>query len=178
MEQWNILATAQRRQERFLLHRLNKFGDFRHSGCRDVILGNVADVLVFLDALESIRQVNSRKLRSLGQIVPIEKNFHFDVTNFREKAKEAVSPYTDQLENSKFFVRVVRRGHKGEISGMEMEKELDSFILESLERKGKHATVNIEEFEKMIVVETVENLVGIGLITREMKDKYPFIKIK
>jgi tRNA(Ser,Leu) C12 N-acetylase TAN1 len=178
MEEWNILATAQRGQERFLLQRLNKFGDFRHSGCRDVILGNVADVLVFLDALESIRQESPGRLRSLSQIVPIERFFHFDVTDFREKAKEAVSPYIDQLENSRFFVRVVRRGHKGEISGMETEKELASFILESLQREGTHAAVNIEEFEKMIVVETVENLAGIGLITREMKDKYPFIKVK
>jgi hypothetical protein len=40
------------------------------------------------------------------------------------------------------------------------------------------ATVNVDEFENMIVIETVENRAGVGLITRGMKEKYPFIKIK
>ncbi len=178
MEKWNILATAQKRQERYVLRLLNNYGEFRRSGYRDVILGYVADVPIFLEALESIRREAPGKLKSLGQIVPLERNFQFDVADFRDKAKEAVSPSIDQLENSRFFVRVVRRGHKGELSGMETEKELDGFILESLEKKGKPATVNIEEFEKMIIIETVENGAGVGLITKEMKEKYPLIKVK
>jgi tRNA(Ser,Leu) C12 N-acetylase TAN1 len=178
MEKWNILATARKRQERYVLRLLNNYGEFRGSGYRDVILGYVADVPAFLEALESIRREVPGKLRSLGQIVPLERNFQFDVADFRAKVKEAVFTYIDQLENSRFFVRVVRRGHKGEISGMEMEKELDGFILESLENKGKRATVNIEEFEKMIIIETVENRAGVGLVTKEMKGKYPFVKVK
>jgi tRNA(Ser,Leu) C12 N-acetylase TAN1 len=118
------------------------------------------------------------KQQSLGQIVPLERNFQFDVADFRDKAREAVLPYIDQSENSRFFVRVVRRGHKGEISGMETERELDGFILESLENKGKRATVNIEDCEKMIIIETVENRAGVGLITRETKGKYPFVRVK
>ena len=178
MEEWNILATAQKGQERYVLRLLKSRGEFRRSGYRDVVLGYVADVPAFLDALESIRAEAPQKLRSLGQIVPLERNFEFDVADFRDRAKEAVVPYIDQLENCRFFVRVVRRGHKGEISGMETEKELDGFILESLEKKGKQATVNIEEFEKMIIIETVENRAGAGLITKELKEKYPLVKVK
>jgi len=178
MEKWNILATAQRRQERYLLHILNKYGEFMGSGYRDVIIGQVADVAIFLDALDSIQRQAPGKLRSLGQIVPVENNFQFDIANFRDKVKEAVAPFIDQLENSKFFVRVVRRGHKGEISGMDTEKDLDGFILKSLEERGKLAIVNIEEFEKMIIVETIENRAGVGLITKKMEETYPFIKVK
>jgi tRNA(Ser,Leu) C12 N-acetylase TAN1 len=178
MEKWNILATARRREERSVLRLLNTYGEFRGSGYRDVILGCVADVPAFLEALEGVRREAPGRLRSLGQIVPLERNFRFDITDFRDRVKEAVLPYIDQLESSRFFVRVVRRGHKGEISGMEMEKELDRFILESLEDKGKQATVSIEEFEKMIIIETVENRAGVGLVTREMKEKYPFVKVK
>ncbi len=178
MEEWNVLATAQKRMERYAMRLLNKYGKFRSSGYRDVVLGYVTDVHAFLDALDGIRRETPEKLRYLGQIVPLERNFQFDVSDFRDRAKEAVSPYVDQLENSRFFVRVVRRGHKGEISGMETEKELDGFILESLESRGKHAEVDIEEFEKMIVIETAGNRAGIGLITKELKDKYPFIKVK
>ncbi len=35
-----------------------------------------------------------------------------------------------------------------------------------------------EEFEKMIVLETAGNLAGVGLVIREVKERYPFIKIK
>ncbi len=178
MEKWNVLATAQKRQERHVLRLLNRYGEFKGSGYRDVILGYVADMPAFLETLESIRRENPGRLRSLGQIVPLERNFQFDVADFVDKAKEAVSPYIDQLGDSRFFVRVVRRGHKGEISGMDTEKELDGCILKSLENKGKRATINIEEFEKMIILETVENRAGVGLITKEMKEKYPLVKVK
>ena len=178
MEKWNILATARKGEERYVIRILNNYGEFRGSGYRDVILGYVADVPAFLEVLESIRRESPGKLRSLGQIVPLERNFQFDVADLVDKAKEAVSPYIDQLEKTRFFVRVVRRGHKGEISGMETEQELDGFILESLQHKGKRATVNIEEFEKMIVIETVENRAGVGLVTKEVKGKYPFVKVK
>jgi hypothetical protein len=106
MEKWNILATAQKRQERYALRLLNKYGGFRGSGYRDVILGYVADVPAFLEALESIRRQAPGKLRSLGQIVPLEKNFQFDIADFRDKVREAVFPYIDQLEDSRFFVWV------------------------------------------------------------------------
>ncbi len=178
MEKWNVLVTAQKRQERYLLRLLKNFGEFKGSGYRDVVIGNVADTFAFLDALEVIRRETPEKLRSLGQIVPLEENFKFDVADFMEKAKEAICPYITQVENCKFFVRVVRRGHKGEISGMETEKELDGFILATLEDNEKRATVSIEEFEKMIVIETIENRAGVSLITREMKEKYPLVKVK
>ena len=178
MKEWNILATAQWRQERNLLRLLSKFGEFKGSGYRDVVLGKVADVHDFLEALQKINREDPGKLWSLGQIVPIERNFEFDVADFEDKAKEAVAPYIDQLEGRNFFVRMVRRGHKGEISSQDEEKLLDGFILESLQKEGKEATVNIEEFEKMIVLETVGDQAGVGLITREMEEKYPLIKLK
>ncbi len=178
IREWNILATAQRRQENCLLRFLRNSGEFWHSGYRDVVLGHVADVQAFLEALEDARLKKPGKLRPLGQVVPIEKNFQFEAADFLDKAMEAVSPYIARLEGSKFFVRVVRRGHKGEISSQDTEKKLDSFILESLKKEGKEAKVNIEEFDLMIVLETAGNLAGIGIINRELKAKYPFIKIK
>ncbi|MDA8091032.1 MAG: THUMP domain-containing protein [Nitrospiraceae bacterium] len=176
--QWNILATAKRRQESYLLRLLKELGEFRHSGYRDVVFGYVASVQAFLDALEDIRLKHPGKLGPLGQVVPIERNFQFEAATFLDKAMEAVSPYIAQLEGIRFFVRVMRRGHKGEISSQEIEKKLDNFILESLKKNGKEAVVNIEEFDKMIVLETAGNLAGAGLITREVKERYPFIKIK
>jgi len=44
MKEWNILATASMRQERYLLRLLSKYGDFKGSGYRNVIIGRVENV--------------------------------------------------------------------------------------------------------------------------------------
>ncbi len=178
MMEWNILATAIRKQERYLLRLLSNYGEFRGSGYRDVVLGRVEDVNAFLEGLETLRREKPEKLRPLSQIVPLERTFQFDLSNFKEKLKEAISPYIEQVEDRKFYVRVKRRGHKGEISSLEVEKEMDAFILEAINRTGKQAQINFEDPDKIIIVETIENRAGVGIITREMKEKYPFVKVK
>lgn len=176
--EWNILATANRRQERYLLRLLSKYGEFKGSGYRDVVVGRVEDVDTFLETLETLRQEKPEKMRSLSQIVPIERTFQFEISDFRDKLREAILPYVKLVENSRFYVRVERRGHKGEISSLEEEQEMDSFILEALKNTGKLAQVSFKDPDKIIIVETIENRAGIGLVTREMKEKYPFIKVK
>lgn len=177
--EWNVLATASMRKERYLLRLLHAYGEFKGSGFRDVIVGKVEKVEAFLETLESIRREHPGRLRHLSQIVPIEKTFQFDLLDFREKLKEIVTPYTEQLENNcRFYVRVKRRGHKGELSSLEIEKEMSVFILDALEKTGKKAQIRFEDPDKFIIVETVGNRAGVGLITRAMRERYPFIRVK
>lgn len=176
--EWNILATAIKRQERYLLRLLSRYGEFRGSGYRDVVMGRVEDVDDFLENLETMRKENPEKLRPLSQVVSVERTFQFDLSDFKDKLKEVIPPYVELVENRRFYVRVKRRGHKGEISSLEVEKEMDAFILEALDKTGKQAQVNFEDPDKIIIVETIGNQAGVGLITREMKGKYPFVKVK
>ena len=144
-----------------------------------MILGRVEDVIAFLEALETLRRENPQRLRHLSQIVPIEKNFSFTLSNFTDRLREIIAPYAEEIENnSTFYIRVRRRGHKGEISSLEVEHEMDTFILETLERAGKQARISFEEPDRIIIIETIENRAGIGLITREMKERYSFIRVK
>jgi tRNA(Ser,Leu) C12 N-acetylase TAN1 len=178
MKEWNILATAAREQERYLLRFLNTYGEFKGSGFRDVVLGRVEETDVFLRALEDLREENPIKLNPLSQIVPLEKTFHFDLSDFKDKLKEVLSSYVDRIENKKFYLRVKRRGHKGEISSLEVEKEVADFIMESLEKAGKKAQVSFSDPDCILIVETIGNWAGVGFVTKEMKQKYSLIKIK
>ena len=178
MKEWNILATATREQERYLLRFLNEYGEFKGSGFRDVVLGWVEEIDAFLRALENLREENPIKLNPLSQIVPLEKTFHFDLSDFKDKLKEILSSYVDRIENKKFYLRVKRRGHKGEISSLEVEKEVADFIMGSLEKAGKKAQVSFNDPDCILIVETIGNWAGVGFITREMKEKYSLIKIK
>jgi tRNA(Ser,Leu) C12 N-acetylase TAN1 len=178
MKEWNILATATREQERYLLRFLNDYGEFKGSGFRDVVLGRVEEIDTFLRALEDLHEENPIKLNPLSQIVPLEKTFHFDLSDFKDKLKEILSSYVDRIENKKFYLRVKRRGHKGEISSLEVEKEVADFIMGSLEKAGKKAQVSFNDPDCILIVETIGNWAGIGFITKEMKEKYSLIKIK
>jgi tRNA(Ser,Leu) C12 N-acetylase TAN1 len=157
---------------------LSRYGEFRGSGYRYVVLGRVEDVDDFLEHLETMRRENPGKPRSLSQVVPVDRTFQFDLSDFNDKLKEVISPYMELMENKRFCVRVKRRGHKGEISRLEVEKEMDAFIPEALDKTGKQTRINFEDPDKIIIVETIGNQAGVGLTTREMKEKYPVINIK
>jgi tRNA(Ser,Leu) C12 N-acetylase TAN1 len=144
-----------------------------------VIIGRVEDVHGFLETIEIRRRERAGKLGPLSQIVPIEKSFDFDLADFKDRLKEALLPYARELENnSKFCVRVKRRGHKGELSSQDIEKEMAAFIIDALEKDGKQAQVRFEDPDKLIIVETIGNRAGVGLIPREMRERYPFIRVK
>ena len=117
-------------------------------------------------------------MTSLSQILPLERTFSFSLLDFMDKLKEAVLPYVEKVEEKKFYVRAKRRGHKGEMSSLEIEKEISGFIFEKLEKAGKQAQVSSSDPDVVIIVETIANRAGVALITRETREKYPLIKVK
>jgi tRNA(Ser,Leu) C12 N-acetylase TAN1 len=51
-------------------------------------------------------------------------------------------------------------------------------LLDELERRGIEAHISFEDPDKFIIVETAGNRAGVGLITRDMRERYPFIRVK
>jgi tRNA(Ser,Leu) C12 N-acetylase TAN1 len=74
-------------------------------------------------------------------------------------------------------VRLERRGHKGEIVSPEAERALDRFILESLEKRGTSAEVDFAAPDRIVVVETIGDRAGAGLLARETMARYDFVRV-
>jgi adenylyl- and sulfurtransferase ThiI len=178
MKEWNVLVATYRGQEKKSLRFLTRHGEFNSSGFKDLLRGHVADVNLFLDNLESMRRENPDPMNSLSQIVPLERTFSFKLPDFMDKLKEAVLPDIEKVEGKKFYVRVKRRGHKGEMSSQEIEKEISGFVIDKIEKAGKEVHVSFNDPDVIIVVETIANWAGVVSITRAMKEKYPFVKVK
>jgi tRNA(Ser,Leu) C12 N-acetylase TAN1 len=178
MLKWNVLVTASERQERALRSLLFPFGIFKESGFRGTLIGFVSNLQTFLESLKELGETDPQSLQALGQVVPIDRTFSFSAANFIERAKEAIAPYLETIDNEKIYVRVKRRGYKGRISSLESEKELDEWLLAQLEMAGKKARIDFEAPDKIVVIEMVQNQCGVGLITKEMKERVTFIKIK
>lgn len=178
MREWNILVTALWGQGKKVLQVLTQHGEFKSSGFKDVLQGHVEDVRFFLEKLELMRQENPDRINALSQIVPLERTFYFKLPDLMDKLKETISPYIEKIEDKKFYVRVKRRGHKSELSSQEMEKEIAGFFVENFENAGKQAHVGFNDPDVILVVETIANWAGVAWITRDMKEKYPLVKVK
>jgi len=170
MKEWNILATAFWGRGKDTLRLLTLHGEFKGSGFKDVLLGHVEDVNLFLGKLELMRQESPDRMNSLSQVLPLERTFSFSLPEFMDKLKESVLPHVEKVEGKKFYV--------GEMSSLEIEKEISGFIFEELQEAGKQAQVSFSDPDVVIIVETIANRAGVALITRETKEKYPLIKIK
>jgi tRNA(Ser,Leu) C12 N-acetylase TAN1 len=180
LKDWNVVVTAAQggRRERFLLQELRQFGDFHPTGFRSVYLGWVEDVPRFLEELREAMEMIPEALAGLGQVVPIEETRSFEPGELREALREAVLPYAERIGPRPFIVRVKRRGYKGLVSSPELERELSGLLHADLEARGFEPRIDFADPGAVLVVELFPNRFGLSLIGREMKARYPFIKVK
>ncbi len=178
MWEFNTVATlASDGRYRRLLEELGRLGDFRRTEFLGVILGRVEDRQGFLEAVLAERTKRLTAFQDLGRIVPIDRTFVFTVEDFLDRLQLEILPYLDRLAGRRFHVRLERRGHKGEIISPEAERAIDAFILEKLARREETAQIDFAEPEVVVAVETVGDRGGLGLLTRDMFERFPFVRI-
>ncbi|MCX8116978.1 MAG: THUMP domain-containing protein [Desulfobacterota bacterium] len=178
MKESNLLISTYWGQEKKALHFLSQHGEFKRSGFKDVLLGHVEDVNLFLEKMERMRQEEPERINFISQIVPLERTFYFELPQFMDRLKEVLLPYVERIGEQRFYVRVRRRGHKGDFSSQEVEKGIAEFLIENLEKFGKEAHVSFRDPEMIVVIETIANWAGVSLITKAMKEAFPFVRVK
>lgn len=175
---FNVVVTmANQGQFHRLMDELNASGDFRRTEFFGVILGQVPNVLNFLETLREQRRRRLISFQDVGRVVPLEHTFIFTVESFPELLCKASQSYINVLPNKRFHVRIERRGHKGQIVSPETERTLDAFLIERLVERGQTALVDYEDPDAIIAVETIGDRCGIGLLTRDMMTRYDFVRV-
>lgn len=178
MWSFNIVATmAGSGRYRHMLEDLAPFGEFRRTEFHGVALGQVADPVAMLETIRRERERKFYAFQDLGRIVPVECRLVFSVEDFAEKLLEVLPRFIERLEGKRFYVRVERRGHKGEIISPLIEQQMGEFLLGLLEAKGTPAMIDFDSPEAIVVVETLGDRCGVGLITREMMARYPVVRV-
>ena len=165
--------TSHRYGERELLEQLKELGDFHKTSFRDVIKGRVVDLEVFL------RELERRSIFALSRVVPIEKSFTFSPERVAEEFCDAVKPLLEKIRKGESFrVIVERRGLKGVFSSQEVATQIGTFISKTLEeRDGEKPKVSLRDPDKAVVFETLERWFGVGIITKEMRQRYFYLKL-
>ena len=78
MGSWNVLATSLEGRRDALLIALRRLGKFRRGGYRNVIVGQVEDVSVFLVAVREALASEPLLPTALARVVPVETIVRFD----------------------------------------------------------------------------------------------------
>ncbi len=178
MKEWNVVVTSHMDQEHQLRRELEGLGEFQPSGFREVMLGRVPHVEEFLETLRRLWEEKPFLPELLSTVVPLRLVFPFTLENLVERLKEETLILSPEIGDRAFYVRMKRRGHKGELSSLEVEQALDQFLKDELAARGQKGHIDFDNPEIILVVETIHNQCGLGLVSREMKERYPFVKVK
>jgi tRNA(Ser,Leu) C12 N-acetylase TAN1 len=178
MTAWNVLATAQPHQLQRLFDILRPHGEFQHAPFRGVIVGMVLDRTELFEALLAREARKGGTLAAIGHIVPIDRTFGFEPEHLEALLREAVTPYAASIGPGSFHVRMERRGLKGELHSQPIELALAGHLSALLEAAGHPARIDFADPDAVVVVETLGNLCGVGLVTRALTARYPFVHVR
>lgn len=168
-----VVLTSHRYGERELLEQIRELGDFYRTEFKDVIRGRVENLEAFLQELEK------RPIFTLSRVFPIEKSFTFSLRGVTEEFCEVAKTLLEKIRKGESFsVIVERRGLKRAFSSQEVAKEVGTFISKALEeRDGEKPKVNLRNPDKAVVFETLGRWCGVGIIAREMREKYFYLRL-
>lgn len=177
MPPWNVVVTCRRRGEGGALRELRFFGRFHSTGFRDALAGYVEDRPRFFEELLSARGVRDPLWRYVRRIVPIDETFSFTLETFREILGRVIEGMAPRVPPGAFYVRLERRGHKGEIPTPDIEREMDARIIAVHERMGYASRVDFADPVCAVAVETFGDVGGVGLVLRDESEKFPFVRV-
>jgi tRNA(Ser,Leu) C12 N-acetylase TAN1 len=174
---WNVLVTSREGELRSLRRMLAPLARLRGTGFRNVLTARVDDLTAFLTGVAELRERQILQEHQLGRVLPIERTFRVAVDDFDAQLRAETAYLLPRLANRRFHVRLERRGHKGIIDTAASEHALGEHLYHELEARGELAGVDFRDPDVVVVVELVGDVGGIGLITRELHQQFPFVKI-
>jgi tRNA(Ser,Leu) C12 N-acetylase TAN1 len=175
---WNVLVTAYRRESWKARAQLAKYGTFWKTEFRDVFVGRIADIPAALDSLMRDLEGPPRVIPSFSRIIPVEHVFEFEPPQLLDKLKEIVAGYVQRVATGESFdIRLERRGLKHQIDSMAIMTALREHFSELLKAANKEPRLEFKEPDKLITVQTLGKICGVGLLTKEMRARWPFVRV-
>ncbi|MFQ6009813.1 MAG: hypothetical protein ACE5J7_01705 [Candidatus Aenigmatarchaeota archaeon] len=166
MPDWNVIVTTQRRDIREAFKQLRPHGEFKRSAFRGILTGKVENKEEFMDRMKEV------KFPAFFRIIPIDAVFLFEPDKLTDRLKEMMPKYAEKIpEGESWDIAFERRGLKGAINSM----EITNILREQVKNLTK-GRLDFEKPENIIVIETLGKECGVGFLSKEMKEKYHFVR--
>jgi tRNA(Ser,Leu) C12 N-acetylase TAN1 len=177
---WNVVLTVVPglRHVSEVLGAVARFGRFAPTSFKDVCVGRVADVPALLEAIGQARAQQKEWALAVGHVVPVEISFVFAPEQLADEVKRQGQRLWERLPEGSVCVRVKRRGLAGQVHSQQVEQTVADAIMTMAETAGKRLTVSLSDPDCTIVIETLDTVAGIGLITRAQRERYPFMQVR
>lgn len=178
MKDWNVLVTAQpgAQHTRPLLNGLRQYGEFHRTEFRDVCIGRVTDVTVFLDGVLAASEARAGWTRHLSRVIPVEHTFHFTPETLVTLLKDALTPFAERIDDGTIYVRVERRGLMGRVSSPDVERAVADHVFDIAGRRGKALRASFDDPDYIVVAETIGERCGLAILSRDTRRRYPFVQ--
>ena len=175
---WNIVITVQpgSGHEHQLLGALARFGRFRPTAFHGVCMGKVDNIDAFLEALHLASEAGKSWFTHLGRAIPVEATFFFAPETLAERFKGAAAPLVDRMASGSFHVRLERRGLEGKIPSPAIEREVAEHLFDIAAGQKKVLRTDFQDPDYIVIAETLGEECGVGLLTRELRTRYPFVQ--
>ena len=172
-----MLATSVEGARPVLLAGLRRHGAFRGGGYRNVAIGRVADPAVFFDKLRDDLAGDAMLAGAVGRVLPIDHVLRLDDDDPQASLETAVAALAPRVAGS-FFVRLERRGLHGTLHSSAVERDLGTTLWRAIESTGRTPRVTFTDPDFVVAIETLGPQAGIALIDRELRQTYPFVRIR
>jgi tRNA(Ser,Leu) C12 N-acetylase TAN1 len=177
---WNVIVTVVPgpRHVSEVLGALARFGRFSPTSFNDVCVGRVSDVPATLEAIGHARALQKDWGLAVGHVVFVETTFAFEPDRLVDEVKRRAQPLCERVPEGSVCVRVKRRGLAGRVHSQQVEQAIAEHIITMAESAGKRLSVSLSDPDYVIVIETLDAVAGIGLITRAQRERYPFMAVR
>ncbi len=171
--EFNLVLTSQEKEEWLLKSQLEDLGEFRTTEFRSLLLGEVECVRDFLE------QVSEKEPFSLSRVIPVQENLHLKPSELVDIFKERIGSYEAKIDrDDTFAVRFERRGFKDQVSSQSVEHEVGGYLYDLLESNEKEPEVDLEDPDVLITFQGIGNFCGLGMIKKETRHRFPFVRVK
>ncbi len=178
MRDWNVLITISEGGFRQAVDFLEEFGPVSRTDFFNVLVAKCDDTHHLMEMLKGRLSHDTNSLWFLTRVVPVTFTFRFQTPEeFKDKARETVLLWVSDLSGKGFHVRMHRRGFKGRLSSIEIERFLDDMLIEALKGAGTPGHVTFNKPDAIVAVETVGTQAGLSLWKREELERYPFLRL-
>lgn len=177
-KEWNVMVTARDEGFERTCMLLGQFSPIKGTEYINVLVMKVDDFSEFFDWImeETGRDPGILKY-DISRIAPAQHTFEFEEKDDLSKKAEAIAlGWLDRIANRSFHVRMHRRGLKGSVNSREIEGTVGRALMEALQSGGRTCSVDFEDPDLVIDIETLGHRAGISLWTREEMQKYPFLR--
>ena len=176
MKDWNVVVTVPEHVYNESRSFLRQLGDVAGTGFYNVLTMDVLDINWFLTKLSDRIEASPNAAELVSHVAPAQQTFDFQSPKeFEEQVIHTAQAWLPDLAERSFHVRMHRRGFKGRLDSRHEEQRLGGYLMDALRARGTPATIEFEDPDVVIAVDTVNQRAGMSLWTREDLQRFPFL---